>query len=48
MTIDDLSIKKDPEKTEALDKTMLELQRKFGGNIIKNGNEIIAEKRFKE
>jgi len=48
LTLEDLSTKKDIKKNETLDKTLLELQRKYGGNIIKSGNEIIAEKRFKE
>jgi len=48
ITLDDISTKRNIEKDEALDKTLLELQRKFGGDVIKSGNEIIAEKRFKE
>ena len=47
MTLDDISTTKNVEKNETLDKTLLELQKKYGGNIIKTGNEIIAEKRFK-
>jgi len=34
------------EKEENLDSTILELQKRFGGDVIKSGNEIIAEKRF--
>ena len=47
MTLDDIGSKKDIKKSETLDKTLLELQRKYGGSVIKSGNEIIAEKRFK-
>jgi len=47
MTMDDSGKLRDSEKEENLDKTLLELQRRFGGDIIKSGNEIIAEKRFK-
>ena len=48
ITLDDISTKRNIEKDETLDKTLLELQRKYGGDVIKSGNEIIAEKRFKE
>jgi len=47
LTLDDLSTKKDVVKNDTLDKTLLELQRRYGGDVIKSGNEIIAEKRFK-
>jgi len=47
ITLDDISNKRNIEKDETLDKTLLELQRKFGGDVIKSGNEIIAERRFK-
>jgi len=47
ITIDESGNLRNSEKDETLDKTMLELQRRFGGDIIKTGNEIIAEKRFK-
>jgi len=47
ITLDEIGTKRDIEKDETLDKTLLELQRKFGGDVIKSGNEIIAEKRFK-
>jgi len=46
MTIDDFSDRRDDSRKEALDRTVLELQRRFGGNVIKTGNDIIAEKRF--
>jgi len=32
----------------ALDNALLELQRRYGGEIIKTGNEIIAERRFED
>jgi len=48
MTLDDIGAAQSTEKNETLDKTLLELQRKYGGDIIKSGNEIIAEKRFKD
>ena len=47
ITLDDINTKKDIVKTETLDKTLLELQRKYGGDVIKSGNEIMAEKRIK-
>ena len=47
MTLDESGLLHDPEKDETLDSTVLELQKRFGGDIIKSGNEIIAEKRFK-
>ena len=46
MTMDDLGNQRDNEKKEALDRTLLELQRRYGGDVIKTGDEIIAEKRF--
>ncbi|MCL2662547.1 MAG: DNA polymerase IV [Oscillospiraceae bacterium] len=48
MTLDDIGTKRDIVKDETLDKTLLELQRRYGGGVIKSGNEIIAEKRFRE
>jgi len=47
ITLDDISTKKDIVKNEKLDRTLLDLQRKYGGNVIKSGNEIIAERRIK-
>ena len=46
MTMDDFSSQRDGTRKEALDRTVLDLQRRFGGGIIKTGNDIIAEKRF--
>ena len=48
LTIDDTGCLRNSEKEESLDKTLLALQRKYGGDVIKSGNEIIAEQRFKE
>jgi DNA polymerase-4/DNA polymerase IV (DinB-like DNA polymerase) len=48
MTMDDMSDIRNVERKEALDRTLLELHRRYGGGIIKTGNEIIAEKRFKD
>ena len=45
MTLDDCT-GRDIVKDENLDRTLLELQRRYGGDVIKTGNEIIAEKRF--
>jgi len=47
LSIDGSGNLRNSEKEENLDKTLLELQRRYGGDIIKSGNEIIAEKRFK-
>jgi len=46
MTMDDLSSQRDDSRKEALDRTLLELQRRYGGDAIKTGNDLIAEKRF--
>ena len=46
LTMDDLGNQRDEQRRESLDRTLLELQRRYGGEIIKTGNEIIAEKRF--
>ncbi|MCL2366967.1 MAG: DNA polymerase IV [Oscillospiraceae bacterium] len=46
MTLDDLTDKRDGKRKESLDRTLLELQTKYGEQIIKTGNEMIAEKRF--
>jgi len=48
ITLDDINTKRNIVKDETLDRTLLELQRKFGGDVIKSGNEIIAEKRFEK
>ena len=48
LSIDEKGNLRNNEKEENLDKITLELQRRFGGDIIKSGNEIIAEKRFRE
>ena len=46
MTLDDLSSQRDDSRKETLDRTLLELQRRYGGDAIKTGNDLIAEKRF--
>ena len=46
MSIDDASNFHSEQRKEAMDRTLLELQRPYGGGIIKTGNEIIAEQRF--
>ena len=48
ITMDDAGSFRNIEKDETLDRTLLELQRRYGGDIIKSGNEMIAEKRFTE
>jgi len=48
LSMDDSGNLKNTEKEETLDNTLLELQKKFGGNVIKSGSEIIAEKRLRE
>jgi len=47
LTLDESGILHDAIKEENLDTTVLKLQKRFGGDVIKSGNEIIAEKRFK-
>ena len=46
LTMDDLGNQQEDQRKESLDRTLLELQRRYGGEVIKTGNEIIAEKRF--
>ena len=46
LTLDDIVGNEKNERSEALDKALLELQRKYGGSVIKTGDELIAEKRF--
>jgi len=47
MSMDGFVSRQDDLRKEALDRALLELQRRYGGEVIKTGNEIIAEKRFK-
>jgi DNA polymerase-4/DNA polymerase IV (DinB-like DNA polymerase) len=47
ITMDDITNQRDGKRKETLDRTMLELQRRYGGEVIKTGNELIAEMRFK-
>ena len=46
LTMENIGNEREDERKEALDNALLELQRRYGGEIIKTGNEIIAEKRF--
>jgi len=46
MTMDDLADNRDGKRKQSLDRALLELQTKYGENIIKTGDELIAEKRF--
>lgn len=47
LTFDDIAgTAKGGKRKEALDNTLLQLQKKFGKEVIKTGNELIAEKRF--
>jgi len=46
LTFDDMENLREDKRREALDSALLELQRRYGGGIIKTGNEMIAEKRF--
>ena len=46
MTLDDMDGIHKQKRKDTLDSAVLELQRRYGGNVIKTGNEIIAEKRF--
>jgi len=41
--MDDLDNQRESEKKDVLDRTLLELQRRYGGDVIKTGDEIIAE-----
>ena len=46
MTLEDIGDTRKNARKEALDNALLELQRRYGGEVIKTGNEMIAEKRF--
>ena len=46
LTIDDIGGFRDAGRKNRLDGAMLELQRKYGGEIIKTADEMIAEKRL--
>ena len=47
MTLEDMGSPQNEKRKESLDKALLELQRKYGGGIVKSGDEMMAEKRFK-
>jgi nucleotidyltransferase/DNA polymerase involved in DNA repair len=46
LTLDDMGKLQTEERRNALDGATLKLQRKYGGAILKTGNEMAAEKRF--
>ena len=46
MTLDDMNTLRGEMRKGALDKALLDLERKYGGGIIKSVNEIMAEKRL--
>lgn len=46
LMLDDMDHLPEKERKDALDKALLNLQRRYGGGIIKTGDELIAEKRF--
>ena len=46
MTLDDLGDASKSNRKESLNGALLTLQRRYGGDIVKTGNEMIAEKRF--
>jgi DNA polymerase-4/DNA polymerase IV (DinB-like DNA polymerase) len=48
MSLEDMGNRQADERKKALDAVLLGLQRRFGGGIIKTGDEIIAEKRFED
>jgi hypothetical protein len=48
MSLEDMGNLRTDEKKKALDGALLDLQRRFGGDVIKTGDEIIAEKRFEK
>ncbi len=47
VTLEDLYNTQGRERSDALEKALLNLERRFGGGVIKTGGELIAEKRFK-
>lgn len=46
LTIEDMTDVREEKRKEFLDTALLELQRRYGGGVIKTGDELIAEKRF--
>jgi DNA polymerase-4/DNA polymerase IV (DinB-like DNA polymerase) len=48
VSLEDMGNRHGDERKKALDAALLGLQRRFGGGIIKTGDELIAEKRFKD
>jgi DNA polymerase-4/DNA polymerase IV (DinB-like DNA polymerase) len=48
LSLEDMDSAVADERRRALDGALLDLQRRFGGNVIKTGDELVAEKRFEE
>ncbi len=48
LTLENVGNIREEQRKDALDGAMLKLQRKYGGEVLKTGNEMIAEKRFEE
>ena len=46
MSLEDMGSLGKEERKKALDGALLELQRRYGGDVVKTGDEMIAEKRF--
>jgi DNA polymerase-4/DNA polymerase IV (DinB-like DNA polymerase) len=46
ISMDDMGSLRDDKRKESLDKALLDLQRRYGGGVVKTGDEMIAEKRF--
>ena len=46
MTLGDMGESSNRKRKESLNTALLALQRRYGGDIVKTGNEMIAEKRF--
>jgi len=48
LTLESMSGNRAENRKEELEKALLDIQRKYGGDSIKMGNELAAEKRFRE
>ena len=48
LTLDDMVGRQPSIRKKSLDRATLDIQRKYGGNAIKTGDELIAEKRFEK
>jgi DNA polymerase-4/DNA polymerase IV (DinB-like DNA polymerase) len=47
MSLEDMGNLREEERKKALDGALLELQRRYGGEVVKTGDELIAERRFR-